>query len=158
MSDTRTDDEFRIDCLGPEPEAINHSSGFDGVNDDGYDFIASSDAGKMWRTLSGWGADGWDLGDWPFVIVQVAQEGTGDALAYLVRTRVEGDLDVWRFRTQKEAYAKIDHLAWWYWLRNGERYGLTREALGADVDRYRGPYSRTFRANFRPGDFRSERA
>lgn len=141
-------DKFRVACLGPEPEPVSEATGFDDVTaakgGDGWDFIADSDKGGMWRSHASWGLDGWDIGDWPLVTVQSAQEGTGEDISFLVRTRVEGDLDVWRFRTQEEAFAKIDHIAWFYWLSDPSRYSeenMTREVMGADVDRFRGPFS-----------------
>lgn len=146
MTAEQTDDEFRITCLGPEPEPVSKANDFDGLNGDGYDFIAASEEGHMWYSHSAWGLDGWDLGDWPYVIIQTAQEGTGEDASFLVRSRCEGDIDVWRFRTQEEAHAKVDHLAWWYWLRSPDRYSdenMTREVMGADINRFRGPFSWT---------------
>lgn len=37
-------------------------------SDDGYGDMAVAER-EGWTTLAGWGADGWDLGDWPYVVI-----------------------------------------------------------------------------------------
>lgn len=40
------------------------------VSDDGYSDMEAA-AKEGWRPIAGWGADGWDLGDWPYVVISV---------------------------------------------------------------------------------------
>lgn len=37
-------------------------------SDDGYDDMDVAES-EGWKAVSGWGRDGWDLGDWPYVVV-----------------------------------------------------------------------------------------
>lgn len=39
-------------------------------SDDGYSDMEVA-ATEGWRAIAGWGRDGWDLGDWPYVVISV---------------------------------------------------------------------------------------
>ena len=106
-------------------------------------------ANEGWHAVSGWGLDGWDLGDWPYVVISVRNL---DGDVYEMRQTVEGDTDVYRFTTIEDRCAAIDYLFVWYGL--GREYdewgdaGLTydkREALDAGAlrvpERFRGAFS-----------------
>lgn len=125
------------------------------LSDDGYDDMDVA-ARTGWLAVSGWGHDGWDLGDWPYVVVSVRNMG-GDrvpdhAQGYQLRITVEGDSTVYRFDSLADREAAIDYLFVWYGL--GHDYeswtdeGLTsdkRSALDAGTlrvpVRFRGPFS-----------------
>ena len=83
---------------------------------DGFDFI--DEAGKRgWHAVPAWGAQGWDLGDWPLVIMFVRLSDTG----YGCMRHTEGDLDVWMFEPTAEGRtsvsAKVDEWAIEHWRR-----------------------------------------
>lgn len=113
-------------------------------SDDGYGDIEVADKAG-WTPLYSWGADGWDLGDMPYVSFQVCERDG----AFLLQTIVEGDHDLWSFPTRGDRDAAIDYLFLWY--AAGKRWApLTyeqREALdagGFEIDpQYRGPYRTT---------------
>lgn len=48
-------------------KTLREFAGVDWI-DDGYAFMAAG-ATDGWRAVSAWGKDGWDLGDWPYVVV-----------------------------------------------------------------------------------------
>ncbi len=114
-------------------------------SDDGYgDMEVASSEG--WHAISGWGQDGWDLGDWPYVVISTRDHST----SFQMRQTVEGDTDVYYFDSTEERNAAIDYLFIWYGI--GHEYdkwqaaGLTsREALDAGTlrvpEEFRGPFS-----------------
>lgn len=119
-------------------------------SDDGYsDMEVAAEEG--WHAIAGWGRDGWDLGDWPYVVISVRCPVTEDGRGqYQVRQTVEGDSTIYNFDTNADQSAAIDYLFVWYGI--GQDYdewtaaGLTsREALDAGTlrvpDEFRGPYS-----------------
>jgi len=93
-----------------------------------------------WSPLSSWGADGWDLGDWPLVVLSVRTRGGRFELLSVC----EGDHDLYAFDTKPDLHAAIDYLFVWY-QQSWERSPVTvdREALDAGLvtvdDRFRGP-------------------
>lgn len=98
---------------------------------DGYDSMDT--LGKVgWHAISSWGVDGWDLGEWPYIIVfhRVKQDGTHEVGYYC-----EGDLDIFVFGNGQDAIEKIDDLAMWHWKFRDEEWVATR----APED-LRGPY------------------
>lgn len=123
-----------------------HYVGANGRNyaesDDGYSDMAA-EAGRGWSNVSSWGADGWDLGDWPYVSFQVKHEGA----SFLLQQIVEGDRSRWAFDSRDDLYAAIDYLFLWY--AAGESWApLTyeqRNALNAGTlripEQFRGPYA-----------------
>jgi hypothetical protein len=123
------------------------SYGRDDRSDDGFDDMEINERRK-WATLSGWGQDGWDIGEWPYVVIS---HRTKDDKYQLLQV-CEGDHEVYTFDTEADRDAATDYLFIWYAL--GKDYsgwdaeGLThdeREALDAGTlavpDKYRGPFS-----------------
>lgn len=112
---------------------------------DGFDDmdVARADG---WSVLSAWGRDGWDLGNWPYVVLSIR---TVDG-KYQVQQVVEGDHDVYEFSSEEDRDAAIDYLFLWYAIANSQRWmPLTHldwerlDAGGIQVDpKFRGPYSR----------------
>ena len=113
------------------------------LSDDGYDDMVVAN-GRGWQEHSGWGRDGYDLGDWPFVIVFTK------GLELL--TTCEGDHTYYAFTSADDLEAAIDYLFVWYGM--GREYaewaieGLTydkRDALDAGLlrvpEHLRGPFS-----------------
>ena len=130
-------------------ELAEHKAGEHGRNyalsDDGYgDMEVAERSG--WSSIAGWGRDGWDLGDWPYVVISERYRNG----KYEMRQTVEGDTTVYRFDNAEDAHAAIDYLFLWYGCDShvGREAGLTyesREALDAGEltvdERFRGPFS-----------------
>lgn len=117
--------------LGPDTPKV---AGFDCTYQDGYDWIDTM-AGAGWTTISSWGRDGWDLGDWPYVVISVKSDPDGEGFGYC--QRCEGDLDVRWFATRDELFAHIDTVAAWYWehLSNGP------DNYDPNDPKFKGPFS-----------------
>jgi hypothetical protein len=111
------------------------------LSDDGYGDIDVAER-VGWRSRASWGADGWNLGNWPYVSIQTAErEGR-----FLIQQICEGDHDRYSFDTEADRDAALDYLFLWYaagedWAPLGYE---DREALdkgGFEVDpKFRGPY------------------
>lgn len=126
------------------------------LSDDGYGDMEVAQA-QGWEPIPGWGADGWDLGDWPYVAIYFrARTGLGP---FEVRQICEGDSTVWTFAAHDDARAAIDYLFLWYgiakdhvaWAEAGiagwddtTKTYPARDALDAGTlavpERFRGPY------------------
>lgn len=109
--------------------------------DSGYDYADTAHS-EGYRALSAWGAGGWDLGDWPYVMVYIAPATNS------VRYVVEGDITQTDHPTRADMIARIDELAHWHWRHDPARYGsdmveaVAAHPSGAMPDRFCGPYSR----------------
>jgi len=107
---------------------------------DGLDWMGGRNE-KGWLTLSCWGEDGWDLGEWPYVIFMLRlTDSTAEVCVYcegdLTTTTYSGGHRETRLRA---AFADIDVSAKWYW---------DRQVAGPPDDepnRGRGPYSNKMR-------------
>lgn len=111
-------------------------------SDDGYSDMEYESKAHGWHPLAGWGRDGWDLGEWPYVAFYVRRD---DATFRLLQI-VEGDRTEWSFATQADLYAAIDYLFLWYaaeedWspLTYEQREDLDAGTLAVD-EKFRGPY------------------
>lgn len=128
MTTSRDFDQYKI-----EPEAFWEPARIG----DGYDTMDVA-AARGWRTVSGWGRDGWDLGQWPYVVVYF-RERDG---AFETAECVEGDAYVRRFPTDELRNAYVDTVAFWYWRHAHDASWV--EGF-EDVDelpkRLRGPFS-----------------
>lgn len=88
--------------------------------DDGYEFMGAG-VRIGWTPMSGWGLDGWDLGDWPYVVVLfrdyvVAPSGV---TLYQRAIYVEGDITIETFRTAESRQEATDETALFYWKAQG---------------------------------------
>jgi hypothetical protein len=93
---------------------IEHSwTGFD-PSGDGYDWMEDARHAGF-RIIASWGSDGWDMGDWPYVIIayQRLPDGT-----YVDLMRIEGDLRAWHHKDHATLTAHLDKLAHSWWSRN----------------------------------------
>ena len=94
-----------------------------------------------WTVLGSWGCDGWDLGQWPYVMVAAIR--TADAIGNLfgVASYCEGDVTCTFYRTQHAQWEKITEHA-----KNGQAHGPADlpEAAAELPSRYRGPYRPAF--------------
>lgn len=104
---------------------------------DGYDRAAFV-ARFRWRPVASWGRDGWDLGDWPLVMV-FFRERRG---AFDLCVNCEGDAELRSFPTAAERAAHVDGVALFYWraLGNGPDVGGISSVSTMPAE-YRGPFS-----------------
>ncbi len=75
--------------------------------DCGYDFIEAA-ATEGWKAVSSWGLDGWDLGDWPYVVY--AFRGDTERATYC-----EGDITLETFASREARERATDEAALFYW-------------------------------------------
>ena len=106
----------------------------------GYDWMELIEE-HGWAVLSSWGCDGWDLGQWPYVMV--AGIRTADSIGNLfgVATYCEGDVTTTYYRTHARQWDAITELAFFSW-KNGQAQGPADlpEAAAELPSRYRMPY------------------
>jgi hypothetical protein len=110
-------------------------------SDDGYSDM-EAEARRGWHTVAGWGSDGWDLGDWPFVSMLIRRHDDSFQLMQIV----EGDRTVYAFDSEGDLHAAIDYLFLWYsagesWspVTYENRDDLNAGTLRVDA-KFRGPY------------------
>jgi hypothetical protein len=72
---------------GPQPIATE--AGFDPTGGDGYDYISWVEHNEGWEAEASWGLSGWDLGEWPLVILFTKDEPT-DSCPYCGAGRCRG--------------------------------------------------------------------
>ena len=99
----------------------------------GYDVMEAAHEEK-WRAIPGWGKDGYDLGDWPYVIVFTRnQHGRYDIMYY-----VEGDVTMYSAPTKEIRNAIIDEIAFFHW--RGEEWVEGYDSVDQLPDELKGPY------------------
>ena len=80
----------------------------------GYDYIERAES-RGWTALALWGKDGYDFGQWPYVIGFVRVVRDGARRLYGFGTYVEGDLTTDYFRSWDACNEAISRQAFWYW-------------------------------------------
>jgi hypothetical protein len=107
---------------------------------DGYDWMDVI-AEHGWAVIPGWGCDGWDLGQWPCVMV--AGVRTADSIGNLfgMATYCEGDVRTTFYRTKARFWDAVTEQAFFHW-KNGQAHGPEDlpEAAAELPSRYRMPY------------------
>lgn len=110
---------------------------------DGYDRMdLAAKVKPPWRAVGSWGRDGWDLGQWPYVVFYL-REVDG---AFQYATNVEGDVYAWSFPTEEMRNTAVDAEALWYWQQRGESWVQRREGsepytVDTMPEKLRGPFS-----------------
>ncbi|MGP0225312.1 hypothetical protein [Paenarthrobacter sp. NCHU4564] len=93
-----------------------------------------------WAVIPSWGSDGWDLGQWPYVMV--AGIRTADEIGNLfgMATYCEGDVKTTFYRTKARFWDAITEQAFYHW-KNGQAHGPADLPLAAAElpSRYRIP-------------------
>ena len=120
------------------------------LSDDGYGDMAVA-LRRGWRDVSGWGRDGWNLGDWPYVMVYFREAGDKGSLfvpgrRFELMTVCEGDHTMYAFESAEDRDAATDYLFLWY--AAGERWAPLTWEQRAELDagtlvvdeKFRGPY------------------
>lgn len=101
----------------------------------GYDVIEALEM-KGWQPISGWARDGYDLGNWPLVIV--FHKNRPDA--YSVVEYVEGDVTMYTCPTKELREQITDEIAFWHWHFNSEDWTKGYESVEELPQELRGPY------------------
>lgn len=93
-----------------------------------------------WAVIPSWGCDGWDLGQWPYVMV--AGIRTADEIGNLfgMATYCEGDVRTTFYRTKARFWDAISEQAFFHW-KNGQAQGPEDLPMAAAElpSRYRQP-------------------
>lgn len=119
-------------------------------SDDGYSDMEVEQK-RGWKAIAGWGRDGWDLGNWPYVAIYIRNRllSPPPEAPYELMQVVEGDRTVWTFTSPADRAAAIDYLFLWHaagedWapLRHDQRAELDDGMLTVD-EKFRGPFTRT---------------
>lgn len=121
-----------IDLLPDLPDDEWHSG-------DGYDWIQEL-RGSGWRVIQAWGAEGWDLGSWPYQII--AHCDRPDAGVYGVVTYTEGDTHVEAFGSREARDATTNQIAVNCWINNENGPDDLTEDMSLIPAQYCGPYRR----------------
>ncbi|MEA5456926.1 hypothetical protein SPF06_19560 [Sinomonas sp. JGH33] len=83
----------------------------------GYDWMEEVTK-RGWDTPGMWGAEGWDLGQWPYIIVATRTLDTDDSgPLYACATYTEGDVECRWFRQQPRCWEAISAEAHACWKR-----------------------------------------
>jgi hypothetical protein len=61
-----------------------------------------------------WGRDGWDLGDWPYVVFYLKTSLGEAGRVYELMEICEGDRTVWSFASEEDRSAALDYMFLWH--------------------------------------------
>lgn len=88
---------------------------------DGYDWMdVISEHG--WAVIPSWGCDGWDLGQWPYVMVAGIRTADDIGNLFGMATYCEGDVTTTWYRTKARWFGAISEQAFFHWT-NGQAQG-----------------------------------
>lgn len=111
-----------------------------GYSLDGYDWIEAA-ATTGWHVIGSWGKDGWDCGQWPYVLMALAKGSDEHGNFYGITTYCEGDLATTFFRSQQEQWKAITEWCLWNWEHGqGDGPKVTQEQVAVDRETYGRPY------------------
>ncbi|MFJ5700613.1 hypothetical protein [Arthrobacter sp. NPDC093139] len=93
-----------------------------------------------WGVIPSWGSDGWDLGQWPYVMVAGIRTADGIGNLFGMATYCEGDVTCTFYRTKARFWEAISEQAFYHW-KNGQAQGPADlpEAAAELPSRYRIP-------------------
>lgn len=87
---------------------------------DGYDW-QDEVTRRGWATPGVWGSEGWNLGQWPYIIVATRTAETDTGMLHACAVYVEGDVDTRWFRQQERCWDAISTIAFDCWKRHEAR-------------------------------------
>jgi len=103
---------------------------------DWMDLISEHD----WTALGNWGSDGWDLGQWPYIILATTQTADEKGPLFGVATYTEGDVTCEYYRTQARQWDAITEHAYQWWKNGGADGPADLPEAAAELpSRYRQP-------------------
>ena len=76
---------------------------------DGYDDMEINER-QGWHTIANWGRDGWEMGEWPYVMISARRKGSGAE----VLSVCEGDHTIYQFDTYADHIRALNYLFCWY--------------------------------------------
>ena len=88
---------------------------------DGYDWKEEIET-EGWAVIPNWGIDGWDLGQWPYVMVAGTRTADENGPLWGMATYCEGDVATTWYRDQKAHWAAVTAEAHFSWV-NGQAHG-----------------------------------
>ena len=93
-----------------------------------------------WTVIPSWGSEGWDLGQWPYVMVAGIRTADEAGNLFGMATYCEGDVRTTFYRTKARFWEAITEQAFFHW-KNGQAQGPEDlpEAAGELPGRYRRP-------------------
>ena len=106
---------------------------------DGYDVMSVANR-FGWRDVAAWGSDGWNLGDWPYVVIYFRETPGGGRSAYQLAYYVEGDVSVYGYATEDERTRATDELAFFHWKNRCEKWVDGIDDYWQMPEHLRGPY------------------
>ena len=121
-------------------------AGLQARGDDGYERIEVARRWK-WEAIPSWGRDGWDLGDWPLVVIFHRDSADGFELA----ENCEGDVTAYRYPTRALRDAATDAMAFVHWQHRGEPWVAGVADAAHAPAHLRGRFSWNRLENTRPG-------
>ncbi len=83
-------------------------------NGDGYEWMDKIGA-EGWAAVPNWGSEGWDLGQWPYVMVAATKTADKNGALYGMATYCEGDTTTSWFRSQIAQWEAITEQAFFSW-------------------------------------------
>jgi Domain of unknown function (DUF3846) len=101
----------------------------------GYETMSLA-ATNGWSTVASWGEDGWNLGNWPYVVFFARRSENRWELAEYV----EGDVRTYSFPDQASRDTVVDGLAFWYWKNAEESWVAGYDKVDQLPPRLRGPF------------------
>ena len=116
-----------------DPEPLFEGLHFLGY--DGYDIMAVAEQ-CGWEAIAGWGKDGYDLGDWPYVVVYSRKVGS----MHQVAIYVEGDMTAYQVPSLEVRNAIIDDTAFFYWKHKEQEWVQGYSTVENLPPELRGPY------------------
>lgn len=81
----------------------------------GWDWMEEIDEKTGWHPVANWGSDGWDLGQWPYVIIVTAHVNYEGRLFWGLGTYCEGDVTTRWYKDRVERWEAIAREAFFYW-------------------------------------------
>lgn len=84
-------------------------------------------------SVPSWGRDGWDAGEWPYVVFRSYKNTNG---LYCYAVYVEGDVTVWRYGLEDDRDRALGLHIEWHWRRKSNPADYLGEALAAALTKY----------------------
>ena len=98
----------------------------------GYDWMEEIEA-EGWAVIPNWGIDGWDLGQWPYVMVAGMRTADEQDQLFAMATYCEGDVKTTWYRTQAAHWAAISEQAHFSWSMGQATGPKNLPATAADM-------------------------
>ena len=112
----------------------------DAHEDGGYEWMEKIEE-EGWVACGAWGVDGWDLGQWPYVMVAVTKTADKAGPLFGMATYCEGDVKTTFYRTQAAHWAAITAEAFNTWKSRSDGPPNMPETADQLAPEYCQPYS-----------------